>query len=373
MSVRFSSAKSEYDLIREEWFERIDQIAKTSVFVGGQAVNRFEKGYATYIGTKHALGVGNGTDALFLTLKALGIGPGDEVIVPANTFIATVEAIHHTGALPVLVDCDPQTYLIDMERMKQARTNKTKAVIPVHLYGQMVDIEAINGWAATFHIHVIEDSAQAAGAKMSQKRAGSLGTAGCFSFYPDKNLGAFGDGGGITTSRDDLAEKILLLRNHGSKVRYSHELPGFNSRLDPIQAAVLEIKLKYLDEWSSKRRECANLYESYLNGMDVMTPIHQNDESHVFHVYMIRVEEGIRDHVRKQLQKRGILSAVHYPTPIHLTPAFKDLGYSEGDFIHSETYTKEAISLPMHNFLEEKDIQRVAHALSDALKSVVRV
>ncbi|MFD0697445.1 DegT/DnrJ/EryC1/StrS family aminotransferase [Paenibacillus sp. GCM10027628] len=365
MGVLFSAPQQEFEIIREEWLESVYEIAAHGVFVGGTAVTHFEKDFAQYSGALGSVGLGNGTDALFLALKALGIGPGDEVITTANTFIATVEAIHHTGALPVLVDCDPTNYLIDLNQVKKSVTSRTKAIIPVHLYGQMVDLEALTSWANERGIHIVEDSAQAAGARLNGKSAGSIGTMGCFSFYPDKNLGALGDGGAITSSSPELLTQLRMLKNHGGEVRYQHDIPGFNSRLDPIQASALRIKLRYLDEWSVIRRRVAAQYSTYLGRTgSIILPKHRMDESHVFHLFVVRVDKEARDPLRKHLQKKGILTSIQYPLPVHLTPAFSYLGYDPGSFPVAELYAEQIISLPMHIAMSEEAVAMITNEIT---------
>lgn len=371
MRVTFSSPQAEFALIREQWLREVEDIATRGVFVGGLPVTRFEESFARYSGAHHGIGVANGTDAIYLTLKALNIGPGDEVITAANTFIATVEAIHHTGALPVLVDCDPDTFLINLEQAKRATTSRTKAIIPVHLYGQMVDLTSIISWAEERGIAVIEDSAQAAGASYKGHKAGSVGTAGCFSFYPDKNLGALGDGGAVITSNASLATDLRKWRNHGGEVRYQHDFPGVNSRLDPIQAAALDLKLAYLDEWSNKRREVARMYGEHLgNCSGVKLPGSRGDESHVYHLYVIRVEADRRETLRKQLQKNGVLTAIQYPEPIHRMKAFAHLGYEAGAFPAAEEISGEILSLPMNIALTEADVEGISAVIRDVLGKV---
>jgi dTDP-4-amino-4,6-dideoxygalactose transaminase len=365
MGVLFSAPQHEYECIKREWLAGVQTLAQKGVFVGGQTVKRFEDSFARYIGARHAVGVGNGTDALYLALKALNIGPGDEVITVANTFIATVEAIHHTGARPVLVDCDPDTYLIDIEQVQKRITSRTKAIIPVHLYGQMVEMESLLRIADEKGLSIIEDSAQAAGAELNGRKAGSIGHIGCFSFYPDKNLGALGDGGGITTSDDHIASRLRKLRNHGGESRYEHDLPGFNSRLDPLQALALQIKLNHLDSWSELRRNNAECYQHYLQGGQVILPRSRGDRSHVYHLYVIRVEAEIRDPLKKHLQKKGILTAIQYPLPVHLTKAFEHLGYQRGDFPWSEQYAEQILSLPMHIALREEDIAFISQQIKE--------
>lgn len=368
MGIHFSGPKHEYEYIEHEWLAAVQQLAQKGVFVGGQAVKQFEASFAQYIGTEYAVGVANGTDALYLALKALDIGPGDEVITVANTFIATVEAIHHTGAQPVLVDCDPDTFLINIDQVKNSITPKTKAIIPVHLYGQMVELEPLIKLAEENDLYIIEDSAQAAGAVLNGKKAGSGGHIGCFSFYPDKNLGALGDAGGVTTSDETIAMNLRKLRNHGGENRYEHDLPGFNSRLDPIQALALEIKLNYLDTWTERRREIAKLYTHYLQSSgNVILPRSRGDLSHVYHLYVIRVEASAREKLKKHLQKRGILTAIQYPMPVHLTKAFSYLGYQRGDFPWSEQYAEQILSLPMHIGLTEQDIAFISTEIKEFL------
>lgn len=368
MGILFSAPQSEFELIREQWIAAVCELAGKGVFVGGPALAEFETAFARYAGAAGAAGVGNGTDAVFLVLKALGIGAGDEVITAANTFVATVEAIHHTGATPVLVDCDPDSYLLDFEQVEQKATPRTKAIIPVHLYGQMVDIEPWLTWARDRGIAIIEDSAQAAGARLNGKHAGSIGAAGCFSFYPDKNLGALGDGGAIVSSNPELLTEIRKLRNHGGETRYTHEIPGFNSRLDAIQAIALSLKLQRLDEWSEHRRRIAGLYERYLGGIpEIVLPAGRGDESHVHHLYVVRLPAEHRDDVRKSLQKKGILTAVQYPLPVHLLPAFRHLGYSLGDFPVAEHCAERIVSLPIHIGMDEESVSFVATQLKEAI------
>jgi dTDP-4-amino-4,6-dideoxygalactose transaminase len=371
VGIFFSAAQVEFEAIQDEWWRAVQALAKRGVFVGGTAVSSFEERFASYVGTDSAVGVGNGTDALHLALKALCIGPGDEVITAANTFIATVEAIAHTGATPVLVDCDPKTMLIDLEQVKQRVTARTKAIIPVHLYGQMVDLRELEPWAREREIAIVEDSAQAAGASLHGRRAGSIGVLGCFSFYPDKNLGALGDAGGVTTSDGELLSRLRKLRNHGGETRYQHDIVGYNSRLDPLQAIALELKLKRLDEWNEIRRSAARLYEAYLSDLGgVQLPAHRGDESHVFHVYAVQVEQSVRDRLRKHLQKKGILTAVHYPLPVHLTGAFASLDYGPGDFPNAERAAKMLVSLPMHIALTEQDIAWIGKEVRGVLGGV---
>ncbi|MFB9327856.1 DegT/DnrJ/EryC1/StrS family aminotransferase [Paenibacillus aurantiacus] len=358
MGILFSAPQVEYDIIREEWLETVAQIGRQGVFVGGTWVSKFESAFASRLGVSEAIGVGNGTDALFLALKALGIGPGDEVITAANTFVATVSAIHHTGAAPVLVDCNDE-YLMELDAVRAAVTSRTKAVIPVHLYGQVIDLDDWKAWSEATGIAMIEDCAQAAGASRSGQAAGSWGVMGCFSFYPDKNLGALGDGGAIVSNSPELAARLKKLRNHGGELRYQHDLPGFNSRLDPLQASALHCKLAYLDEWNAHRRQAAGWYRSHLADIAELTlpgHVEPDDTSHVFHLYVVRVGGGRREELKKHLQKKGILTAVQYPVPVHLLPAYAHLGYGLGSFPQAERYAGEILSLPMHAALQEQDV-----------------
>lgn len=369
MGIPFTAPQAEFEMIRDEWFQSVEQLAKRGVFVGGPAVTDFESVLASYTGVTGAAGVANGTDALFLALKALHIGPGDEVITAANTFIATVSAIHHTGARPVLSDCEPATGLINLEQAKALVTPKTKAIIPVHLFGQMVDLRELVPWTQDRGIAIVEDCAQAAGAFLDGKAVGSWGNLGCFSFYPDKNLGALGDAGAVTTSSTELLDKLRKLRNHGGEIRGRHDLPGFNSRLDPIQACALKLKLRYLDGWSRKRREIAGWYEAALDGIDgILPPQNIQDGSHVYHLYVTRVMHGRREELKKQLQKKGILTAVQYPVPVHLTPAFSYLGCKPGAFPVAEQLAQEILSLPMHIAMTEQLAASVADEIAAFLK-----
>lgn len=370
MGVLFSAPQYEFQLIRQEWEARFNKLCMHGVFVGGAPVMEFEKHFAAFLDVKGTAGVGNGTDALFLALKALGIGKGDEVITTANTFIATVEAIHHTGATPVLVDCEKSSYLMNLDQVKASVTPRTKAIIPVHLYGQLVDIEDLVQWAADRGIAIVEDCAQAAGARLNGKHAGSIGDFGCFSFYPDKNLGTIGDGGAISSSQPELLLAVRKLRNHGGEVRYVHEFPGFNSRLDPLQALVLDLKLKHLDQWSEQRREFAGMYSQYLSDVEgVIVPEHRGDDSHVFHLYVIRLEADRRNALKKHLQKKGILTAIQYPSPVHRTPAFQHLGYGNGAFPVSEEYAEQILSLPMHVALSKSDIEFVCEEIGSYMRT----
>ncbi len=337
-----------------------------SAFILGEEVGAFEADFARACGAAHAIGVGNGTDAIELVLRALGIGAGGEVLVPANTFIATALAVLRAGARPVLVDCDAH-HLIDPERLAAAVTPRTRAILPVHLFGQLADMEAVAAVAAAHGLLVLEDAAQAHGARRQGRPAGSFGRAAAFSFYPGKNLGAYGDAGAVVTSDDALAGRIRHLRNWGSERKYHHPEAGFNSRLDTLQAVVLAAKLRRLADWNAARRRAAARYEALLAGLDeVETPRVLPGNDHVWHLYVVRVPR--RDAVLARLQADGIGAGIHYPTPLHLHGALRPLGYSAGDFPHAERAAAEILSLPMYPHLGAAQQERVVAALRRALR-----
>ena len=329
-------------------------------FIMGAAVERFETEYAAYIGTRHAIGVGTGLSAIELALRAFDVGPGDEVITPANTFIATVLAIMAVGATPVFVDMDAATYGIDPGAIGAAVTSRTKAIVPVHLYGQPVDLDAVAAVAQRHNLVVIEDAAQAHGARYKGKRAGSVGHAAAFSFYPSKNLGALGDGGMITTSDDRAAAKLRLLHNYGQRVKYHHTIPGTNSRLDTLQAAVLSIKLPHLDGWNAARRAHAEAYSARLAG-HVATPRAAENVEHIFHLYVIQTPQ--REALEQRLKAREIHSGIHYPVPAHLQQACASLGYKAGAFPVTEAAAPRLLSLPMFAELTDAQIDYVCDAV----------
>jgi dTDP-4-amino-4,6-dideoxygalactose transaminase len=329
-------------------------------FIMGAAVERFETEFAAYIGTRHALGVGTGLSAIELALRAFDIGPGDEVIAPANTFIATVLAIMAVGARPVFVDMAASSYGIDASAIDAAVTSRTRAVVPVHLYGQPVDLDAVAAVARRHSLVVVEDAAQAHGARYKGKRAGSFGHAAAFSFYPSKNLGALGDGGMITTNDDRAAEKLRLLRNYGQRVKYYHAMPGTNSRLDTLQAAVLSVKLPHLDGWNAARRAHADVYSSRL-AAHVLTPVVAANVEHIFHLYVVQTDE--RAALERRLSERQIHTGIHYPVPAHLQEACAPLGYKAGDFPVTEAAASRILSLPMYAELTDEQIHYVADAV----------
>lgn len=352
--------------MREEIRRAIDEVVDSGSFSGGSFVEDFENDFADYCGTKYAVGVGSGTDALWLAMLAMGVGPGDEVITVPMTFFATAEAITMTGAKPVFVDIDERTYTMDPSAVGNAVTSRTKAIIPVHLFGQPAAMDAINRMAAKYGIPVIEDASQAHGAVYKGCKAGSLGNAGCFSFYPAKNLGAMGEGGAVVTDNEDLATKLRVLRNHGQALKNHHSIVGWNSRMDSIQAAVLRVKLGYLDQGNQLRREHARKYEEAFSSTDgIITPWRDKNAEHVYHVYALQVRERLR--LIETFTDKGIGYGVHYPVPIHLQPAYADLGYRKGDFPVSEQCADRFISIPMFPELNDVQIEVVIEAVKEVL------
>jgi dTDP-4-amino-4,6-dideoxygalactose transaminase len=342
----------------------IRDVIDASAFAGGPFVAAFERDFARYCGSSQAIGVGSGTDALWLSLLALNIGPGDEVITAPSTFMATAEAISYCGARPKFVDIDEQTYTLDPGLLERAITPRTKAIIPVHLFGQCADMEPILEIAAGRGIPVVEDACQAHGALYKGRKAGSMGTTGCFSFYPGKNLGALGEAGAVTTDAAELAAQIRVLRDHGQHKKYHHSKVGWNGRMDGIQGAVLGVKLKHLDVGNARRHAHALLYDQLLGGLEeVITPSEAPHNRHVYHVYAVRVKD--RDQVLQAMSDRGISCAIHYPIPVHLQEAYRFLGYEQGSFPVAERCAEEFLSLPMFPELTSEQI----HAVADALKS----
>jgi dTDP-4-amino-4,6-dideoxygalactose transaminase len=366
MKVPFLDLKSQHAPLREEFDRAIREVIDSSAFAGGPFVAKFEQGFASYCDCQSAIGLGSGTEALWLTLLALGIGAGDEVITVPSTFMATAEAITYCGAKPVFVDVDERTYTMDPAELEKALTVKTKAVIPVHLFGQPAEMDSILQFARKHGLFVIEDAAQAHGATYKGRKAGSLGDAGCFSFYPAKNLGAFGEAGAVVTNNFALQEKIRVLRDHGQVRKYHHTMVGWNCRMDGIQAAVLSVKLRHLERGNQLRRVHALQYDGAFDGVeDVVTPFEAAYARHVYHIYAIRVQD--RDEVMRVLEEKGIGCGVHYPVPIHLQEAYRSLGYKSGAFPVSERTAGEFISLPMFPELTEAQIQFVAEAVKASI------
>jgi len=362
MNVPFIDFSPQYEEIKDEIDVGLKNVFKKGDFILGDEEKEFEVAFAHYCDVKYGIGVNSGTDALYLALAALNIGPGDEVILPTFTFIATALCISYTGAKPVFVDIEDDTYNIDPEKFKGAITKKTKAVMPVHIYGQAADMQEILAIAKKHRLKVIEDAAQAHGASYQGKKVGSLGDVACFSFYPTKSLGAFGDGGMIVTDDMEINQQSLMLRDYGRKDRYEHVIKGFNSRLDTVQAVVLNAKLKRLDRWNKMRGDAAGLYNKFLNGSNgIKTPVLKKDRTHVYQTFAIRVKN--RDKVMEGLKKEGISSLIHYPIPLHLQEAYKELKHKKGDFPVSERIADEILSLPMYPHMKKEQVEFVCATL----------
>jgi len=365
--IQFVDLKKQYQPLKEEILDGFSTVLDSMYLFLGENVQAFEKDFSEFCEVKHGIGVSDGTSALHIILRALEIGNGDEVITPANTFIATAEAIAMAGAKPVLVDIDPQTYLLDLDQVEEKITPQTKAIMPVHLYGQLVDMEALRNLADTYGIRVIEDACQAHGAAFDGKQAAAYGDAAAYSFYFSKNLGAYGEAGFITTNDDEIARRVRMIRDHGSEHKYCHDLIGMNSRLDELQAVVLRAKLKHLSEWNEARRHHAALYTELFDPMLVTTPVEMENARHIYHLYVIRVPE--RDKLQKYLKDNGIFTGIHYPIPIHQQKAFSGLGYQTGDFPETEIAVTEILSLPMFAELSDENIERVVNTIHTFYKS----
>jgi dTDP-4-amino-4,6-dideoxygalactose transaminase len=382
MKVPFLDLKAQFASIRDEVNAAIQQVLDNTAFAGGPFVEKFEKGFAAFCQCKYSIGVGSGTEALWLTLLALGIGPGDEVVTVPNTFIATAEAISFCGARPVFVDIDEKTYNMNPNKLedylkscssqssiqnpKSKIRNRPKAIIPVHLFGQMADMDAIMEIARAYGLFVIEDACQAHGAEYKGKVAGSIGDAGCFSFYPGKNLGACGEAGAVVTSNSELADKIRILRDHGQPQKYQHSAIGWNARMDGFQGAILSVKLKHLSKWNEARRKNAQLYNELLghnNGF--ILPAESDYAKHVYHLYAIRAKN--RDALIKELAEKDVFCGIHYPIPVHLTEAYNFLGEVKGSFPVAENCAEELTSLPMFPELKEDQIKCVAERIEEFL------
>jgi dTDP-4-amino-4,6-dideoxygalactose transaminase len=363
MQVPFLDLKAHHETLRSEIDAAIAEVIDSGAFAGGPFVAKFEEEFALYCRSPHAIGVGSGTEALWLTLLALGIGPGDEVITTPMTFMATAEAISFCGARPVFVDIEEETYTLDPALIERAISPRTQAIIPVHLFGQMAEMEPIVRLAQRHGLPVIEDACQAHGAEYQGKRAGSVGIAGCFSYYPGKNLGAFGEAGAVVTASEELKTRIQVLRDHGQEKKYSHTQIGWNARMDGIQAAVLRVKLKHLDAANRSRQANARLYHELLAPNEhVVLPQEAKERFHVYHLYAVRVRE--RDQVLKALSERGISCGIHYPIPVHLQRAYRFLGYGRGAFPVAEKCAQEFLSLPMYPELDALQIQTVVRQLN---------
>ena len=366
MKIEMLDLSKQYEILKEEILIKLDEVMSSTQFILGDNVKKIECDIATYSNVNNGIGVGNGSDAIHIALQAAGVGEGDDVITTAFTFFATGGAIVRAGATPVFVDIDPITFNIDPSKIEAAVTEKTKAIIPVHLYGQMADMEAIKETADRHNLVIIEDAAQAIGSKQNGKTVGELSTAATYSFFPTKNLGAYGDGGMIVTNDKELAEKARVIRVHGSKPKYYHHVLGYNSRLDEMQAAILNVKFPYLDEWSDKRRERAAIYTVLLNeklANIVQIPVEKEGNYHVYHQYTLRVPK--RDELQAYLEELGIATMIYYPMPLHVQPVFKYLGYRKGDLLETEKAAKEALSLPMYPELSREHQEYIVNMIAD--------
>lgn len=363
MNVPFVDLKSQYRNIREEIQSAVEEVLSTSAFIGGPFVAAFEKEFASYCDAKYCVSAGNGTDALYLTLRSLGIGSGDEVITAANSFIATSEAISLTGARPVFVDSDPRTYTIDVNEIERRVTGRTKAILPVHLYGQPADMDPIREIARKHGLKLVGDAAQAHGARYRGTPVANLCDATCFSFYPGKNLGAYGDAGAVTTGDEALANRIRMLANHGRAEKYNHEMEGINSRLDGLQAAILSVKLRHLEDWTEKRRRNAYAYNERMKDCSVTIPGELDDVRAVYHLYIVRVPADKRKPLQDFLKQNGIATGVHYPIALPRLKAYEYLGHREGEFPEAEKASREILSLPMYPELTEEQIGYVVEQI----------
>ncbi|MFQ5916017.1 MAG: DegT/DnrJ/EryC1/StrS family aminotransferase [Nitrospinota bacterium] len=366
-SIPLCDLRAQQGGIRSEIDEAVRSVIDSGRYIGGPAVEEFEKDFALFCGSPFCVGVASGTAALTQALRSLGVGPGDDVVTPAFTFIATAEAVLHAGARPVFADINPVAMNLDPAELERALTPRTKAVLPVHLFGLPADMPAVLEITQGRNLLVIEDAAQAHGAEVCGRRVGSLGNAGCFSFFPSKNLGAFGDAGAVVTADEETANRIRRSRNHGRSAKYLHTEIGSNDRLDALQAAVLSVKLKYLERWTEERRQVARWYREALHGLPLALPAEPEGSRCVYHIYVIRTPE--RDRVRESLAREGIETGIHYDPPLHLQPALADLGGQPGDFPASEHAASQVLSLPMYPELRRDQVDRIAGAIAKTLGS----
>ncbi|MCJ7472284.1 MAG: DegT/DnrJ/EryC1/StrS family aminotransferase [Actinobacteria bacterium] len=365
VKVPFVDLKAQYDQIKSEVDEKISWILENTAVSLGQDLRDFEEEFAVFCNEKYSVGVSSGTDALIIALRTLNIGPGDEVITVSNTFIATAEAISLAGAVPVFVDINNDDFNIDTSLIEDKINEKKKAIIPVHLFGQPANMEKISDIAVKHGLFIIEDACQAHGAEFIGKKVGTLGNIGAFSFYPGKNLGAYGDGGAVVTNNEELYRKMLSMRSHGEVEKGRHDIIGSTNRLDNLQAAILRVKLKYLESWNESRRNNAMLYRKYLEDLELELPEEIEDRKHVYHLYVVKVKN--RDMVREKLFERGIATGIHYPVPIHLQPAYGFLGYKKGDLPVAEETSDSVLSLPMFPELTEEQIKHIRSSLIEVL------
>jgi dTDP-4-amino-4,6-dideoxygalactose transaminase len=366
MHIPLVDLKAQYDAIKFEIDSAIQRVVENTSFILGREVADFEREFARHVGAEGAVGVASGTAALHLAFRACGIGPGDEVITTAHTFIASSEAISQTGARPVFVDIDPRTYNLDPARVREAVNERTKAILPVHLYGQPAALGPLLEIAERHNLRLIEDAAQAHGAEYQERRCGSIGHLACFSFYPGKNLGAYGDAGAVTSNDAELLDKVRKLRDHGRTTKYEHDEIGFGERIDALQAAILAAKLPHLEDWTEARRAHARLYDELLAGCDVVTPFESPEVRHVYHLYVIRARR--RDELLARLKERGIGAGIHYPLPLHRQPAYLKQGYGDLSLPVTEQVAAEVLSLPMYPELTREQIEYVAEAVREAVR-----
>lgn len=362
MPVPMVDLNKEFLEIGHEINGAINRVMASGSFILGDETTRFEEEFSRYVSTDHAVGVNSGSDALYLGLKALGVGKGDEVITVSHTFISTVDAIVRNGARPIFVDIDPDTYCMDASAVRERITKKTKAILPVHLYGHAVDMSLLLELSEEHGLHIIEDACQAHGGEYKGKKLGSIGSIGSFSFYPTKNLGAYGDCGMITTNDKEIAEKLRMLRNYGQPKKYYHDFIGVNSRLDEIQAAILSAKLKHLDDWNEKRRSLAKTYGKLLSGVGVTLPVERDYAKHVYYVYVIRCKE--RDGLQLHLREKGIHTLIHYPVPVHMQRAYKNFR-NQASLPQTVKICGEILSLPMNPWMNDEDVEQVCSLVSD--------
>lgn len=370
IKVPYLDLKTQYRSIKAEIDTAITGVLESCQFILGSEVANFERDFAAYCGASECIALNSGTSALHLALLAAGVGPGDEVITVPFTFVASVAAVLYAGARPVLVDIDPRSFTMDPAAVESAITPRTKVILPVHLYGQTADMDPILDIARRHNLIVIEDAAQAHGAKYKGRSAGSIGDIGCFSFYPAKNLGAYGEGGAVTTNNPQFAKTMRMLRDWGQDGKYHHVLRGFNYRMEGFQGAILRVKLRHLEQWTERRRAIAQVYDQLLSDMNVETPTEMPWARHVYHVYSVRSKE--RDALQAALRAEGIQTAIHYALPAHLQPAYADLGYSKGDLLHSEKAASEVLALPVYPELMDEQVRLVTQAIESVSPRLVR-
>lgn len=366
MNVPFIDFHPQYEEIKDELDAGLKKVFEKGNFILGEEAQQFENTFAQYCDSRYGVGVNSGTDALYLAVSALDIEKGDEVVLPTFTFIATALCVSYTGATPVFADVEDTTYNLDVKSLEQVITKKTKAILPVHIYGQSANMDEINALAKARGIKVIEDAAQAHGAQYKGKKIGSLGDVACFSFYPTKSLGAFGDAGMVVTRDEEIAKCVVMLRDYGRVGRYEHKVKGYNTRMDTVQAVVLDAKLKRLDKWNKMRQDVAKIYAEYLTGVDgVILPPVAPDRTHIYQTYAVRVKK--REHVMDEMKKRGVSVLIHYPIPVHLQEAYQDSGYKKGAFPVAEKISDEILSLPMFPHMTREQVMYVCDALKAAL------